>query len=142
MKRIDREDYGRVYPVPMYESGRVALAKIAEGEVRQIEVKNPRNLKKHNLWMAILGLIVANSDGRWRSKDHLRKSVLIALGLYDLVMGVDGKLFPLPLSMDFDHMDEDDFTEKIFDPSIPILEEVSLIPAEDLLNPDHWEEYL
>jgi len=142
MKRIDREDMGHILPVPLYQSGRDAINKIGEGEVRQIEIKNPRNLAFHNLFMAQLRMVVNNTDGKWKSVDHILAAVKKSLGLYDIVRGFDGKDITIDRSIAFESMDEDKFRETVYDPAQPLLSQELGISVIELQDPDHYEEYL
>lgn len=139
-KRIGRDDLGLVYMVPMYESGHAALGGIGVGEIRQVEIKNPRNLKLHNLFMAQLRIVVNNSE-KWRSVDHLLAALKMALGLFDQVDGIEGKITMLR-SISFESMDEDEFREKVFDPAQQILADELGITVDQLSDPDNWEYYL
>jgi len=147
LKRIDSSDYGQILPVPMYDKGRDELNRIGEGEIRKMEIKNPRNIRLHNLYMAEIRMVVnncldANDAPKWRSVEHLRKSVLIMLGLYDVVPGLDGNPMILEHSMSFESMDEDEFREMVFEPAQPLLANELGITIAQLQNIDHVEEYL
>lgn len=146
-KRVDKNDIGRLLPFPRYASGVDEFNKVGEGEIRQAEIKNPRNLKKHNMFMAQLRMIVANCpviDGvpKWKSVDQLRRAVMNSLGLYELGKDLNGNIFTYPISMSFESMDEDEFDERIFTPAQPLLAREAELNERQLQNPDNWEKYL
>jgi hypothetical protein len=74
--------------------------------------------------------------------EHLRKSVLIMLGLYDVVPGLDGNQMILEHSMSFESMDEDEFRDLVFEPAQPLLANELGITIAQLQNIDHVEEHL
>jgi hypothetical protein len=142
IKRIDKDDYGKKLPVPLYPAGQDDMNKVAEGELRKMEIKNPRNLDHHNVFMAQLRMVVNNSNGRWRSVDHILIAVKKSLGLYDIGRDFDGKDIIVDRSIAFENMDEDEYSENVHEPAIPLLVADSGIPEHILRNPKTWEEYL
>ena len=146
-KLIDAGDYGRILPVPAYKAGLEELSKYGEGELRLIEIKNPRNLRLHNLYMAEIRMVVNNCHDingvpKWRSVDHLRKAIMVMLGLYDVVPGLDGNPMVMEHSIKFESMDEDEYRSMVFEPAQPLLANELGITIEQLQHPDNYGEYL
>ena len=105
----------------------------------RVTTTQPRNLKLHNKFMAMLRMVVANNEV-WRTVDQLLYWLKFKLALGEYMAGVDGQLVFIPTSIAFDKMEEHDFQERVFEPSIPLLaDEAGIIEWELLSN---YGEYL
>lgn len=101
-----------------------------KGKPCLIQISNPRNLKQHNLFFALLNMVVLNTD-KWHSVEHLRRALLYKLGLFSFELGFDDKMIPVVDSMKFMSMDQKKFDEQVFQPSLPFLADEMGIGRED-----------
>lgn len=130
---ITAEHLGQYALYPAYGSDLEKLHKYSQGEIMQVVTKQPRNLKLHNKWMAMLRLVVANNE-TWRSVDQLRYWLKFKLGLGTYKTGRDGELVFIPTQLDFESMEEYDFQERVYEPSLPLLAEEAGICTWELVT--------
>lgn len=81
---------------------------IREGDTIKADVRRPRNPGQHRLFFALLSKVQENTD-RWPNTDALLQAVKIALGHFDTMQLVDGRVVPHPRSISFGSMAQDDF---------------------------------
>ena len=124
--------------IPAYGSDKDKLNKYADGELLQVELKKPRNLKHHRKFFAILNMVVENSD-KWVSVRQLLTALKYKLGLYEMVIMFDGKILPAPESISFESMDQRQFETEVYNPAVEILaDEIGITVKEIEMN---WENY-
>lgn len=70
----------------------------------------PRSPKFHRFHFAILGAIFKAQD-QFDSPDAMREWLQVGAGHAMFVPGPNGKMVALPLSIDFEHMDDVEFSE-------------------------------
>jgi hypothetical protein len=108
MRVFVAKHFGALRPVDPV--GEDAIAKIKHGEIVAVDLIRPRNGKFHRLFMGgLLALIYENTDGRFKSIDHLLTVVKIGIGHADLITLKDGTERWHPRSISFAKMDEDSF---------------------------------
>ena len=95
--------------VPNDEEGREIAKGIKLDEVIKCEFTRPRNLRFHNLFFGLLGLVYENTDGQFKSVDHLLTVVKVGIGHCFWTILKDGTQIPHTLSISFARMDEDLF---------------------------------
>lgn len=86
------------------------LKKLKVGEVYQCEVKQPRNLKFHRKFFALINMLFENQE-RYTNLDRLRKDLIIAAGFYDEWFDLDGVQQREAKSISFGSMSEYEFGE-------------------------------
>lgn len=82
------------------------------GEIYRAEIVKPRSYKHHKLAFALLNLTYENQE-RYTSFEIFRKAVAIAAGHVDELIKLDGEIIFLPRSINYDTLDEIEFT-KVF----------------------------
>lgn len=118
---------------PANREARELLASIKEGGTALVEVWQPRNLKQHRKYFAILNNIV-EATGRWTSTEHLRRDILISLHRYDEhVNEFTGEIVKVPHSMAVASMPREDF-ERLYAETITLLTEALGADPEMLLH--------
>ena len=92
--------------------------KIGMGEIVQVEIKKPRNIKFHRKFFALLQVAFANQD-KFTNPEHFRKAVLLESGHYEIVQIGDKAVFDVN-SISFAKCDEYAFS-KIYDHALDII---------------------
>lgn len=96
---------------PADEVGEEVLRKLGQGELVTIEVKQPRNIRFHRLYWALVTLVWQNMDGdRYPTVDDLHAAIKIAAGLRTRIELPDGTVGFIPGSISFHKMDQTAFT--------------------------------
>lgn len=93
---------------------------VREGEIIKSDMKRPRNGAQHRLYFALLSKVQENTDDRWPNTDALLQAVKIALGHFDTMQLVDGRIVPHPRSISFGSMPQDDF-RRFFDDTVKLV---------------------
>lgn len=108
--------------VPASRDARELVAGIKDGGTVFVEVWSARNMAQHRKYFAILNNVV-EATGRWTSREHLRRDILLALHRYDeSVDQFTGEVQKVPHSMAVASMPKDDF-ERLYDDTIRLLTE-------------------
>ncbi len=84
-----------------------ALAKIKIGTEVMVKVVNPRSIKQHRLFFALLTYVADATE--FDSAETLLVAIKLALGRYDLVKLPNGKVVPHAQSISFASMKGDEF---------------------------------
>ena len=129
-KQIVHEDLGVTAFFPYHKSDREKADKIPCGEIRICNIKKSRNLMHHNKFMAILRLVVDNSE-EWDSSEQLLYWIKAKLALGTFKEARD-KLIFVPDSISFESMDQEKFQEEIYKPALPILANELKVDVADL----------
>jgi hypothetical protein len=120
--------------IPIDDEGKDALDGIGQGELVKVKITKARNLKHHNKFFSMLGLVFDNQE-KYPTPKHLLTAVKIEAGWYeDVPVEVSGKLSYLPKSISFAKMDQLEFSE-FYDQAIAAC--CRLLPhlnAEDIKN--------
>jgi hypothetical protein len=128
--------------IPCYDNGQDRINKKNDRESYLVEIKKDRNPKFHRKYMAILRMVVANDHKkRWHTVDLCLNAVKISLGYYDIEVDMMGRKFPAPRSINFETMGDDEFDEKIYKPSLPLLAEILGCTPEELDDVEQWEKF-
>lgn len=86
------------------------VADLDYGQTITFAYRFPRSPKHHKLLFAKLQSLLQRTES-FDDLGHLRHWVVMGAGFCDFVPGTDGKPNAIPKSMDFDNMDEADFSE-------------------------------
>lgn len=86
--------------------------KYKQGETYRADVVKPRSYQHHKLAFALLNLTYSNQE-QYGNFESFRKAVAIAAGHTEELMTVDGEIIYLPKSLNYDTLDEIEFT-KVF----------------------------
>jgi len=96
--------------VPADEPSLEVARKFKLGEVYRGDVVKPRSYAHHKLIMALLNLTYANQD-MYSDFEMFRKAVAVAAGHVEELVTVDGEVIRLPRSINYDTLDEIEFTK-------------------------------
>lgn len=96
------------------------LRSISMGECVEVTVKRKRNPKHHRKLMALLNIVVENTDGRWPNIDALKEDLKMATGLFEKRVSISGKTYFIPKSISFASMDQAEFT-KWYDQALDVI---------------------
>jgi hypothetical protein len=121
---------------PVDEAGEDALRKIGQGEIIQIELRRPRNIKHHRLYWALVTLVHQNMDGdRYPTVEDLHAAIKISAGLRTRIELPNGEVGYVPGSIAFHKMDQTAFAE-FFDRVCDLVAKYFLpgVTSEDLKN--------
>jgi hypothetical protein len=92
--------------------------KIGMGEIVQVEIKKPRNIKFHRKFFALLKVSFENQD-KYTNPEHFRKAVLLESGHYEIIQVGDKAVFDVN-SISFANCDEYAFS-KIYDHALDVI---------------------
>lgn len=93
---------------PADEVATDAIRKMPAGEVYEIEIKRPRNLKFHRKAFALMQLAYENQE-QYTDFDKFRRALTIEAGYFDDLKLLDGTTIREAKSLSFAKMDEDEF---------------------------------
>ena len=94
-----------------YNSDYENFKKIPLNEVFEIEYKKKRNIKFHKKFFALLNLYYENQND-YTNLDDLRKDLLIVSGISEeKINPLSGEIYKIPKSLQFQKMDEVEFSE-------------------------------
>jgi hypothetical protein len=93
-----------------YNSDYDKIKKLKVGEEYQCEIKQPRNLKFHRKFFALINMLFENQE-RYNNSDRLRKDLIIEAGFYDEWVDLHGVINKEAKSISFASMSEDEFQD-------------------------------
>ena len=93
-----------------YAKFRRHVADLAVGDTLGFSYRMPRSPGHHRLLFAKLNSLLARTEA-FTSIDPLRYWLTMGAGYFDLIPGHDGTPNAIPRSIDFDSMDEAEFSE-------------------------------
>lgn len=96
--------------VPADEPSLEVARKFKVGEIYRSDVVKPRSYQHHKLIMALLNLTYSNQE-LYDDFEMFRKAVALAAGHVEELVTVDGELIRLPKSINYDTLDEVEFTK-------------------------------
>lgn len=100
------------------------------GETYRADVVKPRSYRHHKLAFALLTLAYQNQD-RWPSFESFRKAVAFAAGHTEDIMLPDGEIVMAPASLNYDSLDEVEFT-KVFGAMMTVCCEILGVSAPEI----------
>ena len=104
--------------VPAFDEGLEVLAKIKNGDIIDVTFSRPRSQKFHKLLFAMMKIVFDNmtweDDMRMRMKhmrpDYLLEDIKLGIGHKYTFIFPSGRVREFSRSIDFAHMDEDEFS--------------------------------
>lgn len=112
---IIKNDQGRLEGIDeksqrAYQKWRRTVMELPMGGTLSFSYRLPRSPKHHGLFFAKLTNLLARTEA-FDDLDKLRYWLVMGAGYFDLVPGFDGKPNAIPQSLDFESMDEAEFSE-------------------------------
>lgn len=95
---------------PIDEAGEQALQKLKNGAVVTVEAKQPRNVKMHKLYFALVNVVFQNQEN-YETPEQLHNALKIAAGIYEPLTMPNGTVHKIPGSIAFHKMDQAAFGE-------------------------------
>ena len=86
------------------------IKKLKVGEEYQCEIKQPRNLKFHRKFFALINLLFENQE-QYSNIERLRKDLIIEAGFYDEWADLHGEIHKEAKSISFASMKEHEFND-------------------------------
>jgi hypothetical protein len=100
---------GALHPVD--EAGTDALRAVAHGEIVEVTIRRPRNVRHHRLFWAMAGLVWNQLDHQqYPTVEHLVTRIKIAVGHSDRLEFEGGIVAFIPRSIAFHKMDQVEFS--------------------------------
>jgi len=96
--------------VPADEPSLEIARKFKLNEIYRADVVKPRSYAHHKLIMGLLNLTYANQE-MYEDFEMFRKAVAVAAGHVEELVTVDGEVIRLPKSINYDTLDEIEFTK-------------------------------
>jgi len=100
--------------------------RLRRGESVLVHFKQARYLPRHRLYWATIREVVKNTD-LFATEKSLHQTLLLACGVVDPLIDVEGHINMIPSSTSFDEMDEADF-QKYFDQAMVVIS-TKIIPG-------------
>lgn len=92
-----------------YNKWKSAVANMQQGDTLAFTFRLPRSMSHHRLFFGKLQRLLSRTE-TFTDLDQLRAWVILGAGYAYFVPGLDGKPNAIPRSMDFDSMDEAEFS--------------------------------
>lgn len=96
--------------VPANEQSAELLAKLPQDRWVLASIRNPRNLKHHRKFMALVQAVYPHQD-MWPTFNSFRRALTAALGHGEVVTAKDGRKYIEAESISFASMDQTEFEE-------------------------------
>jgi len=96
--------------LPAYEGDLDKAKKIKPNKTVMCKITQPRNIKFHSKFFALINLVYNNQD-HYNNIDHLRKDLTIASGFYEKRFTMHGEEVTEAKSISFAKMTELEFSE-------------------------------
>ena len=93
-----------------YSKWRKLVLDLPVGQTLSFAYRMPRSPGHHRLFFAKLQSLLGRTEA-FADLDNLRYWIVMGAGYFDLVPGFDGQPNAIPRSLDFDTMDEAEFSE-------------------------------
>jgi len=110
--------------IPAFDSDYEQAKKIGNGNTIEATITKKRNILFHRKYFALLKCIFHNLPEKYSDKikniDDLLIAIKFAIGHTKKVFGLHGEINEIPLSIDFEHMDDYKF-EDIYNDTLNIL---------------------
>lgn len=94
--------------LPSNRTSEETMQKLKTGQEYMVEVKQPRNLKHHKKFFALINLVFQNQE-RYSSEDELLDMIKIAAGHVNVRVSPSGQEYKVPMSINFASMGQDAF---------------------------------
>ncbi len=112
---IIKNDQGRLEGIDpqgqrAYLKWRRLVTDLPVGQTLSFSYRMPRSPAHHRLFFAKLNSLLSRTEA-FTDLDKLRYWIVMGAGYFDLVPGFDGKPNAIPRSLDFESMDEAEFSE-------------------------------
>lgn len=116
---------------PLDEFG---VKRISTGEAIEFDYKIPRNVKFHRKFFAFMNAVygIEKIEEEFSSMNHLRKALAIAVGHFEILKGMDGQAYVVPLSISFKDMDDAAFDQFYAKVMSEILKRLPLYCEDDI----------
>jgi hypothetical protein len=105
--------------IPSLPEDEEKLARWRNGEILEIEIRKPRNLKFHRKFFALLNIAFDNQD-RYDNFEAFRAEVIMRCGYFNTHIHLSGKQSFSPKSISFGAMDQMEF-EKLYSEAINVI---------------------
>lgn len=93
-----------------YNKFKAVVSSLLPGQTLGFTFRVPRSPQHHAFFFKKLQMLLDRTE-TFTELDKLRAWVILGAGICDFVPGLDGKPNAIPKSMDFDSMDESEFSE-------------------------------
>ncbi len=109
MKFLAAKHLGSLRPVDA--AGEEILHRLGNGQLVEIEIRRPRNIRFHRLYFALVTLVWEQLDEtRYPTPEDLHEAIKIAAGLRRRIVLPDGTIGFIPGSIAFHKMDDTEFS--------------------------------
>ncbi len=104
---------------PLGSHAEEALRRIKHGAEIEVTIRQPRNIRHHRKWWALINLVFENQS-HYEQIDHMVLALKVALGHCDTVIDGQGKVLYHPRSMAFHNMDQTEF-EAFYEKTVDLI---------------------
>lgn len=115
-----------------YDSDYERLKKIKVGEVYECEIKQPRNLKFHKKYFALVKMLFDNQE-RYNDMEELRRDLTIEAGFYNERANFHGEIIREAKSISFAKMSQSDFDD-LYNKTIDVICQYFNFEKQDILD--------
>lgn len=114
-----------------YDTDYEKIYKLKTGKVLKCKITQPRNLRLHNKFMALVRMVYNNQE-HYNNFDHLRKDLIKSAGFYEERVSFDGELTQEAKSISFTGMEEHEFQD-LYSKVIDVIVQYFNFDKEDIL---------
>jgi hypothetical protein len=93
--------------------------RISDGSTVKVQITQPRNIRHHNMWFALLQATFDAQD-YFKTLDELHDEIKISMGYFATYRRLDGSTYPHPKSIAFAKMDQLAFAS-FFDRAVELI---------------------
>ena len=122
---------------PAYNSDYDKLKKLKVGEEYKCEVRQPRNLKFHRKFFALINMVLDNQE-QYTDADKLRNDLVVEAGFSETWADLHGVIQVRAKSLSFGSMTEDEF-QNVYDRVIDVVVKHFHFGEQEIL--DNIEQY-
>ena len=120
--------------LPAYESDHEKVKKIKGMSMVECDIKQPRNIKFHRKFFALINLVYQNQpeEATIQNIDHLRKYLTKRAGFYDTIETPTGTIYEAK-SISFAKMSQDDF-DNLYDAILDTIVKIYAWDRDDIAD--------
>jgi hypothetical protein len=120
-----------IYLIPATDADKTKFAKVAQGEIVQVEFEKKRNTQFHRKFFALLNIGFENQD-TFNLFDIYREYVLIGIGFCHIFIRPDGQPNYKAKSISYENLPDNNDFEKVYNDAVSFIANQLSLTNEEL----------
>ena len=120
-----------IYLIPATDADKTKFAKVAQGEIVQVEFEKKRNTQFHRKFFALLNIGFENQD-TFNSLEVYRAYVLIGIGFCTFMVTSTGQPNYIPKSISYENLPDNNDFEKVYNDTVSFIANQLSLTNEEL----------